>query len=99
MEKKVNLCALEKFYYDAVTEGIARCKTAIEAFNKFSSPLRLTVKEVFARHMVLEFFGEEFEYPIKDFIVKNADLYHPIYERARERAYVDFLRNYRKPKS
>ena len=55
----MNLCALEKFYYDAVTEGIARCKSAIEAFNKFSSPLRLTVKEVFARHLVLEFFGEE----------------------------------------
>lgn len=98
MENKVNLCALEKFYYDAVTEGIKRSTSAIQAFNKFSSPLRLTVKELFSRHLVREFFGEKFEYPIKDFIYPTAELYGPIYERARERAYVDFLRTYKKPK-
>lgn len=96
--RKVNLCALEKFYYDAIVDQIGLCKSAIEAYNKFSSPLRLTVRELFSKHLVMEFFGKKYEYPIKDFIYPTADLYGPIYERARERAYIDFLRNYKKPK-
>lgn len=95
----VNLCALEKFFYDEATLHINTQFKALDVYNWFSSPFRMTVKELFREKLEREEAGEKFEFSIRDFIYPNADRYNSIYVHAVDLAYIDFLRKFHKSKN
>lgn len=98
-EKKINLCALERFYYEEARLHINTQLKATDVYNLFSSPLRLTTEELFREKLALEDGGEEFEFKIRGFIYPTAERYRSIFARAVEMAYKDFLSTFHKSKN
>lgn len=98
-EKKVNLCALERFYYEEAWLHINTQLKATDVYNLFSSPFRLTTEELFKEKLSLEDSGEKFEFKIRGFIYPTADKYRSIFAGAVELAYKDFLSTFHKSKN
>ncbi|QIG65010.1 hypothetical protein SJC10_22 [Bacteroides phage SJC10] len=98
-EKKVNLCALERFYYEEARLHINTQLKATDVYNLFSSPFRLTTEELFKEKLSLEDSGEKFEFKIRGFIYPTADKYRSIFAGAVEMAYKDFLSTFHKSKN
>lgn len=98
-EKKINLCKLEKFYYDEAWLHINTQLKATDVYNKFSSPFRLTTEELFSEKLAREDDGEKFEFKIRAFIYPTANKYRSVYAEAVEMAYKDFLSTFHKSKN
>lgn len=98
-KERVNLCKLEKFYYDEAWLQINTQLKATDVYNKFSSPFRLTTEELFSEKLAREDGGEKFEFKIRAFIYPTANKYRSVYAGAVEMAYKDFLSTFHKSKN
>lgn len=95
---KVNLCKLERFFFDEISRQLRKIPKVLDAHNLYASPLRLSIKEVFSEMLEKEKQGKRYQFRIASFIYKYAFDYLDIYERARREAYRDYLKVYIKPK-